>query len=241
MKKKVLLLVGSLLVLSSCSGLPNQAAQDEVQAAEFGVFINKLVVLLKEKRLEEKEKELATASSSEEAAAKAKAADAAAQEQQATTDTGGAQNNGGGAADAQADLSQYPYMVSLSDLSSVGRFTISGMNIPNNIDLAFLSEANGAVTMSFNQPGANIFMYTASYHQIPTRTIRVYTAGSNAIRTVSVNSEIVLEYLASAYGGLDQGNLYVFTNSGGGLSLATPNYAGNVPPGEGDVMLEYLP
>lgn len=35
--------------------------------------------------------------------------------------------------------------------------------------------------------------------------------------------------------------LYVFVNKSGSLSLATPNYAGNVEEKDADVMLEYLP
>ncbi|MCB5953467.1 hypothetical protein [Enterococcus sp. CWB-B31] len=223
MKKKILLVAGLTILLAGCSELPQQERKKQAEAEEFGLFVDKLAVLLKERKLEEKEKATEeTSSSSQETTA-------------ASTDVSAE------AVQEAADKSQYPYMVSLTDLATVGRFSTNGMNTPNNIDLSFITESNGVVTMSFNQPSSNIIMYTASYRQIPTKSIRVFSAGTNEIRTVSVNSEIILEYLASAYGGLDQGNLYVFTNSGGGLSLATPNYAGNAASGQEDVMLEYLP
>lgn len=76
---------------------------------------------------------------------------------------------------------------------------------------------------------------------IPTTAVRVFSAGNNAVRTVNVNTEIVIDYLAGSHGAYDAGNFYVFTNSSGTLSLATPNYAGNVMETESDVMLEYLP
>lgn len=37
------------------------------------------------------------------------------------------------------------------------------------------------------------------------------------------------------------GTMYLFYNHDGGLSLATPNYAGNVPADQMDVMQEVLP
>lgn len=239
MKKGLLLVCASVLLLTGCSSITRvqEETAHEAQATAFRRFLDDLEDVLNEKKLEAKEKELKEKEKTEKEKAD-KEAKANNSENSSSSDSS---SNNAAASQATEDKSQYPYMVSFSDFVGVGRFTNTGMNIPNNIDLAFLTEESGAVSMSSNVPGGNIVIYTASYHQIPTKSIRIFSAGSHEIRTVNVNSEIVLEYQTSAYGNLDQGNLYVFTNSSGGLSLATPNYAGNVPDDQMDVMLEYLP
>ncbi|WP_321386952.1 hypothetical protein [uncultured Enterococcus sp.] len=136
----------------------------------------------------------------------------------------------------------YPYEVSLNVLSSNGNFYKEGMNIPQSINVSFTDGVTGVVDFITSLPDVDYqTSYTVTYQQIPTKTIRVTAGGENEIREVSVNTELVLgEMLQNDNNNSLTGNLYVFTNNNGGVSLATPNYAGNMPAGSEDVMLEYL-
>ena len=69
--------------------------------------------------------------------------------------------------------------------------------------------------------------------------LRVFSQDGSGIRTVKVNTQITLTQHLSGTGGQDQNNvMYLINNKNGGLSLITPNYAGNVEPDQMDVMLE---
>lgn len=76
---------------------------------------------------------------------------------------------------------------------------------------------------------------------IPTKQIRIFSAGihTNQIRTVKVNTQInLVQNQPSSY--TFEGPMYLFYNNQGGISLVTPNYAGNVSDNERDVMLEVV-
>ncbi|WP_143141722.1 hypothetical protein [Enterococcus caccae] len=88
--------------------------------------------------------------------------------------------------------------------------------------------------------------YNATFNTIGTKEIRVNNVDSTPekrIRTVKVNTAIMIEPSNNYDRQLvtDNSNkFYLFVNKNGGISLATPNYAGNYPEGEAYVMLEVL-
>lgn len=138
---------------------------------------------------------------------------------------------------------EYSYEVSLDRIKAVDVFTRNGMNIPQMIELSFKEAPQGiAAFIIKGSERDSVTSYELSYQLIATKTIRVFSAETNEIRTVHVNTELVMGELLSGDQGRDMsGNLYVFVNKSGSLSLATPNYAGNVEEKDADVMLEYLP
>lgn len=136
----------------------------------------------------------------------------------------------------------YPYEVSLNEIKSEGAFTRNGMNIPQRIELTFEEDTQGIASFINKGPERDfVTSFVISYKRTPTKTIRIFSAETNEIRTVQVNTELVLgDRLSSDQGRDMSGNLYVFVNKSGSLSLATPNYAGNVEAKDFDIMLEYL-
>ncbi|MGX7245869.1 lipoprotein [Enterococcus quebecensis] len=140
-------------------------------------------------------------------------------------------------------IKTYPYEVSLDTFKANSVFGKKGMNVPNTIEFSFENASQGVVSFKFNTPEQeHVTSYRASYQQVPTKTIRIFSAENKNIRTVNVNTELVLgERVYSDQDRIISGNLYTFMNKNGGVSLITPNYAGNVAPEDTDVMLEYLP
>lgn len=137
----------------------------------------------------------------------------------------------------------YPYEVSLDEIKAVGGFTRNGMNIPQTVELFFEEDTRGKASFVNKGPERDsVTSYEIFYQLTSTKAIRIFSAETNEIRTVRVNTELVLGDLLSGSQRRDMsGNLYVFVNKNGSLSLATPNYAGNVDEKDMDVMLEYLP
>lgn len=224
MRKKVVCLVGLALFLTGCTPLNGRQDESEQKKESLLEVFDQAVDEAKKDSSEAKEKtkESTTASSSSTAETVESSAPATAVPTEPTI-----------------DKNSYPFGVSMMDITAIGVFSKTGMNIPQTIMLSFVTESSGTVALVSN--GGRTEYYTAQYKLIPTTAIRVFSAGSNDVRTVNVNTEIVIDYLAGSHGGYDAGNFYVFTNSSGTLSLATPNYAGNVMATESDVMLEYLP
>lgn len=136
---------------------------------------------------------------------------------------------------------EYPYDVSL-DAVKAATFYNNGMNLPQEIALTVEQGSQGTASFTIKSPDGDFMTsYAISYQQNPTKTIRIFSADTHEIRTVKVNTELVLgDRLFSDQNRVMTGNLYVFVNKSGGLSLATPNYAGNVDEQDSDVMLEYL-
>lgn len=135
----------------------------------------------------------------------------------------------------QAPPISYPYSVVLSPNKVPIIFKFRGFNVPNSI--TFNDASMTAITVLAKDGTSENF--NAINTSIPTRQIRVFSAKNNQIRTISVNTQITLEgnypdNLASS------GPLYLFYNRDGGISLATPNYAGNVSDDQRDVMLEVV-
>lgn len=225
MKKKAVLFTGLLLFLTGCSPMMGQsedAASEQKKESLLGAFDNAVEEAKKDSSEEKAKEETKTSSSS--------STEPTVESSTAAVDV---------PTEPTIDKSSYPFGVSMMDIVKTGTFSITGMNVPQTILVSFITESSGSVALVSN--GGRTEYYTAQYRLIPTTAIRVFSAGGNGIRTVNVNTEIAIDYLASTSGAYDAGNFYVFTNSNGTLSLATPNYAGNVMESERDVMLEYLP
>lgn len=121
------------------------------------------------------------------------------------------------------------------------------MNVPTSITLENLNSTptatfrtklfgaeNGQVKEAINK-------YELSINTIPTKEIRIFSAADNSIRTVKVNTELILGTNISSNDEQNRsGTLYLFDNKNGSKSLITPNYAGNVTDDQKDVMLEVI-
>lgn len=132
---------------------------------------------------------------------------------------------------AEEPVIDAPYAVDLSLIANNETFSLNGVNIPNNI---VISKENGNVTLENyyeNKPMGDIVFKT-----VPTKDIRVFSKDvPEEIRTVHVNTAIEV----TNYDGLGTHMMYLFVNRNNEIALATPNYAGNVPDDQQDVMLEY--
>ncbi|MDO4431713.1 MAG: DUF1002 domain-containing protein [Aerococcaceae bacterium] len=126
-----------------------------------------------------------------------------------------------------------PYAVDLSQYGQDIWFKRDGANIPTYLSL-HANEGHFFQHYADQSPIAN---YTVE--SIPTKEVRIFSADGSGIRTVKVNTLIKVQ---TRDGSLTEQESfhYAFVNRNGGLSLATPNYAGNVEPQDADVMLEYL-
>ena len=137
-----------------------------------------------------------------------------------------------------------PYSVSTESMNAIGSFQYRGVNVPAALDLSFNNQSGaGTATFTWRGPdGSQPAVYNVMYEEIPTTPIRVFGASNNAVRTVKVNTRIHIEGLKSGDSSeIDTaGDLYAFKNRDGGISIATPNYAGNVEPDEYDVMQEIV-
>ena len=134
---------------------------------------------------------------------------------------------------ASSVSNEFPYAVDLSQYGPSLTFYFHGVNVPD------------AVTIQNTSPLIILIDDSASYEAqvdtIATKEIRIFSANDNGIRTVKVNTQLTFAKGITSNGNPDfSHNLYLFTNKEGGLSLITPNYAGNVSDDQRDVMLEVL-
>ncbi|HFC9196484.1 hypothetical protein [Enterococcus lactis] len=131
----------------------------------------------------------------------------------------------------------FPYAVDPGRFNTATTFQFRGANVPASVTL---ENNNGQMTMtSTPKSGGEATVYTATIETIPTTSIRIFSYAGNAVRTVKVNTKInLLNKLSSANTADQSGPFYVFENSNGGLSLITPNYAGNIYVDQTDIMLE---
>lgn len=112
------------------------------------------------------------------------------------------------------------------------------MNIPNRIDFNF---KDGTVLLTRYDEAAdkyiNLSTYKMEVEDIPTETIEVNLEDT---REVQVNTKIKIgDYLEGELQNYGNVEYYAFYNKNGGISIATPNYAGNVEDAQADIMLEY--
>ncbi|MGX7076428.1 DUF1002 domain-containing protein [Globicatella sanguinis] len=134
-------------------------------------------------------------------------------------------------APAEENTDDFPYMVDLSHIAGETPFFNPGMNIPNNIIIN--TDAN---SVTFKAADGSEPVGTATFTNIPTKEIRIFSHDGSGIRNVKVNTVIQIEGIEGDFAN----EMYLFQNANGGVSLATPNYAGNVEEADRDVMIEYL-
>lgn len=132
-----------------------------------------------------------------------------------------------------------PYSVSTEELNALGAFHFSGANMPSSVTLD-LNDQSGAGTADFRGADYSGGSMNVTYYSIPTTSIRIFGANNHSIRTVKVNSEIRFDSDNPSNELTTSGSMYAFKNRNGGISLATPNYAGNVDDSERDVLQEVL-
>ena len=144
---------------------------------------------------------------------------------------------------------QYPYAVALNDFVGTKTFASNGMNVPNEIKWEFNalpSSTEGTLSFIYRGPNGSESqtVYRANVRQIETKNLRVFPmigSSNQTPRQVSVNTQLQLGEKISGDSRNLSGDLYAYYNNQGGISLITPNYAGNVTEDQRDVMLEYLP
>lgn len=134
-------------------------------------------------------------------------------------------------APTEENTDDFPYMVDLSHIAGETPFFNPGMNIPNNIIIN--TDAN---SVTFKAADGSEPAGTATFTNIPTKEIRIFSHDGSGIRNVKVNTVIQIEGIEGDFAN----EMYLFQNANGGVSLATPNYAGNVEEADRDVMIEYL-
>ncbi|MBF6626754.1 DUF1002 domain-containing protein [Aerococcaceae bacterium zg-BR9] len=125
-----------------------------------------------------------------------------------------------------------PYAVDMNLVHDQAFFKLEGMNIPKEIEFY-----KGISTMIMNNYYGGKFEGNTKVKTIPTKEIRVFSADTKDVRTVSVNTMIEIE---PKDGGVEKLTMYLFVNKDNKVSLATPNFAGNVTDDQKDVMLEYI-
>ncbi|EMW5808739.1 hypothetical protein AAFC87_001090 [Enterococcus faecalis] len=127
-------------------------------------------------------------------------------------------------------LEATPYAVDLSSLNNPLVFNFKGMNVPTSITLENL---NSTPTATFRTK-----LFGAENGQVKEA---INKAADNSIRTVKLNTELILGTNISSNDEQNRsGTLYLFNNKNGSISLITPNYAGNVTDDQKDVMLEVI-
>lgn len=127
--------------------------------------------------------------------------------------------------------------VSASEFGGYATFYFNGMNVPDSININ-----TNTNQITFNANTNNEAVYNLTMQNMPVKTVRIFSANTNEVRTVKVSTMISIgDQLSGPVNTNNKsGALYLFHNKHGGLSLATPNYAGNVQEDETDIMIEVL-
>lgn len=153
------------------------------------------------------------------------------QTQSSTQQTAVASTNTSSSETVEANDNAASYGVDVTQFATPVTFNLKGMNVPPAITIA---TNKTTTTVTFD---ATKNQYEANVTTIPTKEIRVFSHADNSIRTVKVNTQLTL---AKGSGQYLNDTLYLIANNQGGLSLLTPNYAGNVANEQQDVMLEAI-
>ncbi|MGM0215540.1 hypothetical protein [Enterococcus sp. AZ109] len=174
-----------------------------------------------------------TSSSTSNSSSKASSSESAQTAESHRTEPSEILNNTVPSSEKPVNVPVYPYQ---TDLPGVTVFHYRGMNVPDSVTIdpgqSRISITHGDISST----------YSMNIQNVPTKEIRVFSAANNQIRTVNVNTLVQAGQLISGDGSraYDNDTFYLFHNSNGGFSLASPNYAGNVLPEDADVMLEVL-
>lgn len=134
---------------------------------------------------------------------------------------------------SSVSANEFPYAVDLSQYGPSLTFYFHGVYVPDAVTI----QNTSPLIISIGDSAS----YEAQVDTIATKEIRIFSANDNGIRTVKVNTQLTFskEITPNSNPDFNQ-NMYLFTNKKGGLSLITPNYAGNVSDDQRDVMLEVL-
>ena len=134
---------------------------------------------------------------------------------------------------SSVSANEFPYAVDLSQYGPSLTFYFHGVNVPDAVTI----QNTSPLIISIGDSAS----YEAQVDTIATKEIRIFSANDNGIRTVKVNTQLTFskEITPNSNPDFNQ-NMYLFTNKKGGLSLITPNYAGNVSDDQRDVILEVL-
>ena len=127
--------------------------------------------------------------------------------------------------------------VTADEFGGYATFYFNGINVPDSININ-----TNTNQITFNADTNNETVYNFTMQDVPVKSIRIFSAETNEIRTVKVSTmlSIGVQISGATNKNNQSGNLYLFHNKHGRLSLATPNYAGNVSADQSDVMLEVL-
>lgn len=139
----------------------------------------------------------------------------------------------------------HPYSVALDSYRGV--YSIPDkektINTWRTVDLFSTDDTHVTIAEQRGNPDS-YETYLAEQAEIPTKTIRVFRKGEREPVIIKVNTQITLtEQVATSEGDVSQINtpqiMYVYHTNDGEVSLAAPNYAGNVPEEYSDVMQEF--
>ncbi|KRM87434.1 hypothetical protein FD19_GL000938 [Lacticaseibacillus thailandensis DSM 22698 = JCM 13996] len=159
----------------------------------------------------------------------------------------------GRATDATSSQDTYQYAVGVGDFEDT-TYRGYGVDEPASITINAAQGAsyNHILTIVYPQDSPDPPMVTkvgAEIQQGPTTEFRLFSGHGNdeEIRTVKANTQVnVVTAIATDNGPADDGaryvgeRFYLFYNVHGTLSLATPNFAGNVTEDQFDVKAEYV-
>lgn len=147
-------------------------------------------------------------------------------------------------ASAEESDDPYKYAVGAGDFAGV-TFRGYGVNEPTSISIESVQDEsyNYVLTITYPQTSADaptVIRVAADIEQGAVTRFRVF--GRPNIRTVKANTQVnVVDTIDKDDGSQYVGDtFYLFYNTSGTISLATPNFAGNVTDDYTDVKAEYV-
>lgn len=137
-------------------------------------------------------------------------------------------------------MPKYPRAIDQEDMQGVLNYHKQGFNVPNYVSIDFNSKQ---ISYRTNNPTIPAAVYKFTVSNIPLKTVSVFMNDRPGVtRGAELNTKITPTTHISGNKSPDMYYpMYLYYNENGKISLVTPNYAGNVPDYQKDVMLEYLP
>lgn len=129
----------------------------------------------------------------------------------------------------------YPYGVPVETIGTQ-TFYSHGVNAPTKIVLQ--ADEKRVIMEIEGYPDTRV-EYVAELSYIPTQTVTTFNNYDTGKRQVQANTQVKLVDIVSDNTAELPQTLYLIYNEEGGLSLITPNYAGNVEAEDADTMMEY--